>query len=933
MKRLSLLLLVILLCSASIISLAQTPGVKWSRYYAAYSNVTDHEYIFDSRNTFDKGYVIAGIDTGYTFSWEELAKKYSSGRAWISRLDSNGNVVWRRNPPGVDVHSSGLTSVCIALNGNFVAAGYGTRIPAPTSDFFIVSYDTAGNKIWDSLFGGSGIDRAYSVHPTPDGGFIMAGYTTSNDGYVTGNHSPGIADAWVVKMGENGNFQWQHCYGGSGADTAWAIVPAADGGYFVAGGSTSSNGDLTGNNGLSDGWVFKINSTGTIEWRRNIGGTNHEGFRSMVLNADNSITLTGYTGSATVPTNGHKGFHDVWVTSLNGNNGSTIWSKCYGGSSNEHGFALQKTIGNGYLIGGYTHSTNGDVTGAPGSINAWLLQLANDGSLTWQKVIGGNRSEMAMSVHSLSEYEYAIAGWGGHPTPEDTADGYVVRLGSVATINGTITSTQPIDGGLVKAVKAGKEYATIPVNGAFELNVDPGTYTITYTPPNIFTQPGPFFTGPLDYFDTATYHFVVNPIPGIRDLVVNIVPLQPARPGFNVDYRLIYKNAGTEAIPSGQVLFKPDSGFNVISALPPASTVNGDTLKWDFTNLTPSVQSSITVKLQVQPPPNVNIGDTLTSIALIKPVENDVTPSDDTSIYRQIVIGSFDPNDKSEGSGGSISAHQVITGNYLNYLVRFQNTGNDTAFNIQVRDTLDSKLDWTSLQMIAASHPYQLQVSAQQILTWQFNNILLPDSNVNEPASHGFIVYRIKTRDNVLIGDTIKNSASIYFDFNLPVKTNTANTAVRTDSIVCPGGSTAFRTTIAGTGYQWQVDMGSGFVNVTNDGVHTGAAAAMLQLLAPPTSMNGYLYRCVVTTGGGPQHSPTFLLRFGVSWKGTTGTAWEDPANWNCGVLPDEFTEAIIPGGLPNYPEINMNTAIRSLLLHPSANITVKEGVVLDIRK
>jgi uncharacterized repeat protein (TIGR01451 family) len=142
------------------------------------------------------------------------------------------------------------------------------------------------------------------------------------------------------------------------------------------------------------------------------------------------------------------------------------------------------------------------------------------------------------------------------------------------------------------------------------------------------------------------------------------------------------------------------------------------------------------------------------------------------------VAGSYDPNDKTENFAGSIALEQVTKGDYINYVIRFQNTGTDTAFTIHVRDTLDTKLDLNSLDMIAASHPYKLTLSGSNQLDWEFPNIKLVDSVRNEPASHGFIAYRIKPKNNLVVGDIVENSASVYFDFNLPVKTNNALTEV-----------------------------------------------------------------------------------------------------------------------------------------------------------
>jgi len=181
-------------------------------------------------------------------------------------------------------------------------------------------------------------------------------------------------------------------------------------------------------------------------------------------------------------------------------------------------------------------------------------------------------------------------------------------------------------------------------------------------------------------------------------------------------------------------------------------------------------------------------------VATISPTAKDETPFDDTSKLVQRVVGSFDHNDKTEKNGGKITSTQIINGDYLLYTIRFQNTGTDTAFNIAIRDTLDSKVDWSTLEMVSSSHNYQLNIKEGNKLTWSFDNIQLPDSNVNEAKSNGYVIYRINPKTSLLPGDTINNTASIYFDFNLPVQTNIERTVV--ESVVLPiklSGFTAIR--------------------------------------------------------------------------------------------------------------------------------------------
>lgn len=325
----------------------------------------------------------------------------------------------------------------------------------------------------------------------------------------------------------------------------------------------------------------------------------------------------------------------------------------------------------------------------------------------------------------------------------------------------------------------------ITQRGDFRIGVDTGSYLSSFTPFKDYYKAVPQshtsnFSG---YNNIDTVYFSLQPIAGKRDLHISMFALRPTRPGFETNYEIQYQNIGTDTIPTGEIQLIKDSRLDIISSTPPYSSMNGDTIKWNYNNLKTFDDSTIIIAFSL-PVNNANIGDTLHSIAFINPVNGDITPMDDTSSISQIVVGSFDPNDKSENHAGSISKKDVKRGDWLTYAIRFQNTGTDTAFNIIVRDTLSDKLDWSTLQMVDASHNYQLNINNGSRCAWYFNNVLLPDSNVNEQASHGYIVYRIKPKTTLLNGDIINNTASIYFDYNLPVETNTESTIVK--NIVLP---------------------------------------------------------------------------------------------------------------------------------------------------
>lgn len=168
---------------------------------------------------------------------------------------------------------------------------------------------------------------------------------------------------------------------------------------------------------------------------------------------------------------------------------------------------------------------------------------------------------------------------------------------------------------------------------------------------------------------------------------------------------------------------------------------------------------------------NCGVNSRFMNLGLTLP-ENDIPAA--VAIECAEVRSSYDPNDKRVIPSGVGAQHYVDQNIMLDYKIRFQNTGNDTAFNIVIKDTLSPYLDLSSIQIGASSHNYSFSVENGRELKFSFNNIMLPDSNVNEPLSHGFVKFKVKQLPDLPIGTIIDNSAAIYFDYNLPIITNNA---------------------------------------------------------------------------------------------------------------------------------------------------------------
>ena len=317
-------------------------------------------------------------------------------------------------------------------------------------------------------------------------------------------------------------------------------------------------------------------------------------------------------------------------------------------------------------------------------------------------------------------------------------------------------------------------------NGINKVYIDTGSYitTVNSYSPYYTINPLSHTTSFQSYSNIDSVSFALKPMIGKNDLSINLFNAGIVRPGFPATYHIFYRNTGTDTITNGTVSLIKDGNLNYSFSSPIPVSINGDTLKWNFSNLYPQDTANIIINFTVSPPPIVSIGDTIKATAIIASNNTDLTPIDNTSTLKQLVRGSYDPNDKTENHGGKLTSQQVANGEYLHYTIRFQNTGTDTAFNINIQDTLDSKLDWNTIQMLTASHSYQMTMNDGNKCTFSFKNINLVDSITNEPASHGYIVYKIKPKQTVALGDTIKNRAAIYFDFNPAVITNTETTLI-----------------------------------------------------------------------------------------------------------------------------------------------------------
>jgi len=304
-------------------------------------------------------------------------------------------------------------------------------------------------------------------------------------------------------------------------------------------------------------------------------------------------------------------------------------------------------------------------------------------------------------------------------------------------------------------------------NGVFDAISDTGNITLHLIVPNYYSATTPETqVVHVTATNNPTLYFGIAPISKIQDLKLDLTSQSLLRPGFKIKYKIQYQNIGTDTISNVKLKFLKPQQLSNLNTLPVSNAVNGDTLVWNIPVLFPFEKGEININDSVFA--STFIGDTAAAYAWIEPLTGDSTPFNNSAISMNIIKASFDPNDK------SVTPELVMSNStrYLEYTIRFQNTGTDTAFTVMVMDTLSPLLDVNSLQMINASHPFDFWVE-NRLLRCNFTSILLPDSNANEVESHGFVKFRIKPLPGLLAGNNIPNSASIYFDYNAAVLTNT----------------------------------------------------------------------------------------------------------------------------------------------------------------
>jgi gliding motility-associated-like protein len=475
-----LLLLSALLPSLLFSQQKECISIVWSKHFGG----TNKENANDIQQTADGGYIVAG----FTQSLDgDVSNNFGSADYWVLKLDKDGDIEWEKSFGGFSFDIA--SSVVQAQDGGYVVTGGAVSSDGQVSgnhgleDVWVIKLDATGNLLWSKTYGGTMNERAEKIRTTSDGGYILAGYSESNNGNLSANN--GDFDYWLIKLNQNGDIEWQHSIGGSLADFGFDARETADGGYIMAGSTFSTDGDVSENEGFYDYWIVKVDATGNLLWEKNFGGGGEERAYSLVTMPDGSTVVAGASNSFSNDVPGNNGSYDYWVMKMD-NLGNLVWTKNFGGSSEDRAFTLALTSSQELLVSGFAVSSNGDVSNIYGGKDAWLLKLDAEGNIIWEKNFGGSLEDRFTSIIQTSDGGYVGAGFSASnnfdlPGNKGLHDLWVLRLGpdSLKINLGADTS---LCGGETLLLKVEEDTATYLWHDA-STNIDflvdgPGTFWV-----------------------------------------------------------------------------------------------------------------------------------------------------------------------------------------------------------------------------------------------------------------------------------------------------------------------------------------------------------------------------------------------------------------------------------------------------------------------
>ncbi|MCP4441628.1 MAG: T9SS type A sorting domain-containing protein [Aureispira sp.] len=734
-----------------------------------YKEFTDNTIPIDGELTSDGGHISVGYYDNNSIQ-DTLV---------FIKTDSIGDTEWVKKYPNAGIGIERLPiSIDQTSTGNYITYGRNTDAKA-----FLWMLDSQGDSTWQKTYGNNVSHPEYigKVKETSDGGFVVA----SNDALATGE-----TDLYLFKTDVTGLLQWEHRYGiaGSMDELATDLDLTADGGFIVSGNRVVG---ITGNSPIL---LMKIDGLGNLQWERGFAGDQTQNWKSY------SVQQTADGGFA-----------------IGGAHISNSYSR--------ENMYLIKTDSLGYIynniIQGYVYDdfdSNCTPSSTERKFKGWTVKA--DGAKTFFASTDSNgyymmrvdtgSYELVLSRPSPNLYEQSNSCGNDSiqlniPTYGTTTDTSFAQYALAYCPLLEVTLATP----LLRRCFTSNYYVQYCNNGTLDA---PSAYIdVEFDPYLIVDTAG--ISMPWTMIDSVSYRFNIGTV-AVAECNSFTVPVtvdcdSTVLGQTHCSEAHIYPDSSCLAAPwSGPfinveadcegdsvVFYLSNSGSNMAGVaqyivyednvlVRPGSFILNNSEVQEVRILATAKKTYRIEAQQAIGIPEI-LSDSLVTVAIegcqdsINPGFVIQFPNFDGSPFVDMDcienIGSFDPNDKRGFPKGYGAQHYIYPTTDLDYHIRFQNTGTDTAFFVVIRDTISPFLDINTLHPTTSSHAYTWRVFGEtdQIVEFSFLNIMLVDSNANEPASHGFIRFSIQQKTNNPLGSIIENSAAIYFDFNAPVITNT----------------------------------------------------------------------------------------------------------------------------------------------------------------
>jgi hypothetical protein len=765
---------------------------------------SSHNYFYDIEQTTDGGYILSG-DIGLSGGQD----------MYLVKTDANGDTLWTKNYGGTG-HDYGR-SVHQTTDGGYIMIG-SINQGGSNWDLYLVKTDASGNVLWTQNYGGIDSDYGEDVEQTADGGYIVTGSTKP----VGSNNM----DVYLVKTDANGTVLWTQTYGTLAAGEEGSHVQQTpDGGYIL--GSTISTGNIY------NVVLTKVDGLGVVQWTQAYSGSgNYNTINSLLQSNDGGYLIVGNSNSENFIlktdnvgvlefNNGRASVSASFVDAVVVGNGYVIighqWGNWNNPAAEEYVFLLKTdSLGDTYtnlIKGNIFNDLNTNCLNDLGERNFGGIVVSAVGSRTWY----GTTDALGNYCIRVDTGSYVVTAdvpvyW------QSCANNIAVTYPNFYTIDTVDFAFQAVvncplmqvdlSAPFIRTNSNGSRYyvnycnnGTIDaVNASVEVTID-ADLDILSTELPIASQVGNVLTfnlGTVNYNDCGRFYIQVRAkstaVLGQKHCSqAHIFPDSLCLPAWgggvlNANVNCQNDSVFFELENVGSGLFNSETYYVFEDHFIMRTGNTGNISVGNTIDVIVPADSGKSYRIVVAQNPGYPqlLGDSIASIAIegcvpywngtfntgfINQFSNG-NSSPFIAVDCQENRGSYDPNDKSAQPAGYDAQHYIYDYTDLDYKIRFQNTGTDTAFLVVIRDTISPLVDLTTLTMGASSHDYTWRVYGDRVLEITFDNIMLPDSNVNEPASNGFVRYRIEQHLSNVVGDVIYNEADIYFDFNTPIRTN-----------------------------------------------------------------------------------------------------------------------------------------------------------------